>query len=120
MRISGYARVWITGAALIVLGVGWAIRSPANGASLTAKLSSLLSNHDQGADRFSLIHVNDLAPLMAKGEVTVFDANGDDTRARYGVIKGAKLLTSSDTYDAAKELPANKGAHIVFYCANTH
>ncbi len=120
MRISGRTRVWLITAALIAVGSVWAFRSHAADSSLSGKLESLLANRDQGADRFNLIHVNDLAALMAKGTVTVYDANHPDTRAQYGVIEGAKLLSSSDTYDVAKELPANKNAHLVFYCANTH
>lgn len=45
------------------------------------------------------------------------DANGSETRTKQGVIPGAVLLTSSSQY-ALKELPANKDAKLVFYCAN--
>ncbi|MFT3711219.1 MAG: rhodanese-like domain-containing protein [Archangium sp.] len=45
------------------------------------------------------------------------DANGSETRSKQGVIPGAVLLTSSSQYDL-KELPANKDAKLVFYCAN--
>ena len=40
--------------------------------------------------------------------------------ARAGVIPGAHLLTSDDKYDVAKELPRNKSAKLVFYCADLH
>jgi galactitol-specific phosphotransferase system IIC component len=50
----------------------------------------------------------------------IFDANGERTRARFGVIPGSRLLSSADDYDVAKELPANKNTVLVFYCADRH
>ncbi len=46
------------------------------------------------------------------------DANGKETRAKYGIIPGAIMLTSYDGYDAAKELPKDKRKDLVFYCSN--
>jgi hypothetical protein len=71
---------------------------------------------------FALIHVNDLADLLAKdsGSVAVYDANPDSVRLQKGVIPGAHLLPSSVEYDVAKELPADKSTTLVFYCANVH
>ena len=73
-------------------------------------------------DRFKLIHVNDLVALRAapNAAVTVLDANAPDFRAREGVIPGAVLLSSDNKYDVAKELPPQKDARLVFYCANIH
>jgi rhodanese-related sulfurtransferase len=48
---------------------------------------------------------------------TPVDANGKETRAKQGVIPGAVLLTSSSQY-AVEELPKEKDAKLVFYCAN--
>lgn len=77
-----------------------------------------LANHE--TDSFKIIHVADLAALMARGNVMVFDANPPDVRAEEGVIPGARLLSSSSRYDVATELPAVKTTKLVFYCHNTH
>jgi rhodanese-related sulfurtransferase len=52
----------------------------------------------------------------SRGDFTLLDANNDDTRARFGVIPGALLLSSYRDYDAAAELPGDKGRTLVFYC----
>lgn len=70
------------------------------------------------------VSVKDLALRMAETtlkkdakKVSVIDVNGAETRAKMGVIPGAILLSSSSKYDV-KELPADKDAGLVFYCAN--
>ena len=56
---------------------------------------------------------------LAKDKASkVFDANNAEFRAKNGTIPGAVLLTSSSSY-ALTELPAQKDASLVFYCANT-
>jgi hypothetical protein len=72
-------------------------------------------------DGFKIIHVEDLAKLMADQPKTlaIYDANPGSTREREGIIPGAHLL-SSGSYDAASELPTAKDTKLVFYCANTH
>ncbi len=81
-------------------------------------LWNFLGNHE--TDAFKIIHVADLAALMARGNVMVFDANPPDVRAEEGVIPGAHLLPSASHYDVAKVLPAVKTTKLVFYCHNTH
>lgn len=55
------------------------------------------------------------AAALAAAEGTVFcDANNAKTRAKFGTIPGAVLLTSYDAYDPSTELPT--GAKLVFYC----
>ena len=81
-------------------------------------LWDFLANHE--TDSFKIIHVADLAALMAQGHVTVFDANPPDVRTKEGVIPGAHLLPSASHYDVATELPAVKTTKLVFYCHNTH
>ena len=68
----------------------------------------------------NFIHVPDLKSWMsdAKVPVHIFDANGAKTRSGEGIIIGAKLLSSSGSYDVAKELPADQKARLVFYCYN--
>ena len=70
--------------------------------------------------KFGLIQVADLKKLMADTthKVAIFDANGESTRKKDGIIPGAVLLSSFNHYDIAKELPADKNTTLVFYCAN--
>jgi hypothetical protein len=84
-------------------------------------LGSLLGNHEDN-DNIKKIHVADLVALMhdPDAHVIIYDANLPDVRAQYGVIPGAKLLSSSDHYDVAAMLPADKNAKLVFYCTNLH
>lgn len=69
---------------------------------------------------FRLIHAADLAAAMKSEQPpAVFDANNEDTRAKYGVIPGAVLLSNYKKYSVKKLLPADKSKAVVFYCANT-
>lgn len=56
--------------------------------------------------------------LAAEQPPTVVDANGTQTRAQYGVIPGAVLLSHFVKYDVTKELPASRDQAVVFYCAS--
>jgi rhodanese-related sulfurtransferase len=69
-------------------------------------------------EKFKLIHVADLVTDMQTGHPVIYDANGKETRQKDGVIPGAKLLPGLD-YSVASELPTDKSADLVFYCANT-
>lgn len=71
-------------------------------------------------DAFKLIHTEDLAKMMSAkdSKVVVLDANSEATRKEDGIIAGAKVLSSFNKYDVAKELPTEKTTPIVFYCAN--
>jgi rhodanese-related sulfurtransferase len=64
------------------------------------------------------ISVDELATMMEARTVTVVDANNQETRQKFGVIPGAVILSSYETYDVS-ELPADKTTALVFYCANT-
>ena len=70
------------------------------------------------------LEVSELAKILAdttkSATVTVYDANSDETRAKHGIIPGAKLLSNYGEYNVEKELPAQKDAKIVFYCGSTH
>ena len=109
MRIAG-----IIAATILVASLG--LSAPAPCVSIGDLLSKL--EGDQG---FKMIHVSDLAAMMAKpgSKVMVFDANPPDVRETEGVIPGAHLLSSSGHYDVASTLPADKNAPLVFYCHNT-
>lgn len=70
--------------------------------------------------KLKMIHVADLQNMMdtQKDNLVIFDANGETTRKKEGMIPGAKPLTSANDYDLAV-LPTNKTTNLVFYCANT-
>lgn len=65
------------------------------------------------------VTVPQLALMLKNHTATPIDANTDKTRAAEGLIPGARVLSSATQYDVAKELPAQKSATLVFYCANT-
>jgi hypothetical protein len=85
-------------------------------------IGSILINKPKEPAKFAVIRVDRLASLMndPNSHVNIYDANGWGLRSTAGVIPGAHLLTSDDKYDVAKELPPNKGAKLVFYCADLH
>ncbi|HLX37324.1 MAG TPA: hypothetical protein VKR29_05960 [Candidatus Binataceae bacterium] len=99
----------------LLMAMAFSVRASAT------EIGKLLENKE-GPDKFQVIHVADLAKLMADpaSHVQVYDANHSSTRERFGVIQGAHLLSSYDNYDVAKELPADKSTRIVFYCADSH
>jgi rhodanese-related sulfurtransferase len=66
---------------------------------------------------FKQMTVQEVADGTKSGKVTAVDANDADTRAKYGTVPGALLLTSHK-FDADKELPADKTSKLVFYCGN--
>jgi hypothetical protein len=85
-------------------------------------IGKLLDNPQKEPDKFAVIRVDKLSSLMndPNSHVNIYDANGWGLRSTAGVIPGAHLLTSDDNYNVAKELPANKNAMLVFYCADLH
>jgi len=89
--------------------------------SLVGALAWLLVTSSWADEGFRVIHVNDLAGMIAQhtANLFIYDANPTSTREREGIIPGAHLLPSLD-YDVDDELPAKKDAKLVFYCANKH
>jgi hypothetical protein len=67
--------------------------------------------------KFPTMTVDEVEQAIASKSVTPVDCNGDRTRKKLGVVPGAIAVTDEDTY-AASELPADKGAKLVFYCAD--
>lgn len=61
--------------------------------------------------------VDEVDKALAAKAATPVDCNSAATRKRAGVVPGAILVTDHDAY-AASELPADKTAKLVFYCAN--
>lgn len=85
-----------------------------------ALLLALAAAPSHAADRFHVMHVDDLAQaLKSDNPPSVYDANTKGVRRKDGVIPGARLLSNYKKYDVAKELPADKGKSLVFYCAST-
>ncbi|HEY2526269.1 MAG TPA: hypothetical protein VGI29_14495 [Candidatus Binataceae bacterium] len=108
-------------ALLAVMALAGAMPARAgSGSSPWDKISALLGNKHED-DKFKLINVADLAALRAdpNSHVVILDANVQDIRNKWGVIPGARLLSSYDSYDVATVLPPAKSAKLVFYCANT-
>lgn len=70
---------------------------------------------------FKLIKVSDLEKLLAKHtqNLHIYDANAPETRKKYGVIPGAKLIDAPSGYRVSTTLPPDKNATLVFYCANS-
>lgn len=87
---------------------------------LSALAASAFAGKGAKKEPFKLIHVADLAAeLKSPQPPAVFDANGDETRAEFGVIPGAVLLSGAKKYDVKKVLPADKTKPVVFYCGST-
>ena len=64
------------------------------------------------------LSVVDVATALREKRATVVDANGLETRQKYGVIPGALLLSDHRNY-ALTELPSDKSQALVFYCGGT-
>ena len=89
-------------------------------ASLVSAASAQACQDTQRTAAVRPITVDQLAAVMENHPgVNVIDANGPETRAKFGIIPGAHLLSHYASYDPAKELPADKNAILVFYCAST-
>jgi rhodanese-related sulfurtransferase len=74
-------------------------------------------DHQKASAEPKKASVAEVASWTKEKKVTPIDANGKQTRDSQGVIPGAVLLTSSSQY-AVSELPTDKNAKLVFYCAS--
>jgi rhodanese-related sulfurtransferase len=90
--------------------------SAALGLGLLVGSAALACDDDAKAEKFHKVTVDQLAKLIKDKQASVYDANGDETRTKYGIIPGATLLPTADKFDVAKVLPANKDQKLVFYC----
>jgi len=63
---------------------------------------------------FANLAAEEVETLLAKKGCVPVDANGAETREKYGIVPGAVLLSGAD-YEA-KELPEDKATKLVFYC----
>jgi len=106
----------------IVFLIAIAIIATSVASAFAFDIGALLNNKPKQPDKFAVIRVDALASLIAdsNSHVNIYDANGWALRSRAGVIPGAHLLTSDDKYNVENELPAEKSAKLVFYCADLH
>lgn len=88
------------------------------GLALSVPSSAFACEHDKKAEGLKKVTATELAALQKDQKVSVYDANGADTRKKFGVIPGATLLTSASSYDVSKELNPDKGSKLVFYCGS--
>ncbi len=69
------------------------------------------------AEPFKMLTVDEVQQGVAAKTLTVFDANGPERYAKEHVPT-ARLIAYRTFTEA--DLPGDKGARLVFYCANTH
>jgi len=62
--------------------------------------------------------VSTVAAALKDKSAIVVDANGAETREKFGVVPGALLLSDHRNY-ALTELPSDKSQELVFYCGGT-
>ncbi|HEY1548315.1 MAG TPA: hypothetical protein VGG28_10860 [Kofleriaceae bacterium] len=61
--------------------------------------------------------IDEVDKAITSGQAKAVDCNMDTMRHKLGVLPGAIVVTEDDTY-AASELPADKTAKLIFYCAD--
>ena len=70
------------------------------------------------AEAIPEVSVTELASALKEKRAVAVDANGAETRQKYGVVPGATLLSDHRSY-ALTELPSDKSQRLVFYCGGT-
>lgn len=70
------------------------------------------------SDAVKIVSVPDVARFVEDKSAAIYDANGAETRQKYGVVPGAVLLTNHKEYPLS-ELPPDKSKALVFYCGGT-
>ncbi len=82
-------------------------------------VSALIFGCKPDTSGLGILSVPELAALLTQDpSVVVCDANNEDTRNKYGIIPGARLISDYRDYDAVVELPDEKTRKLVFYCAS--
>ncbi|HEV7554991.1 MAG TPA: rhodanese-like domain-containing protein [Kofleriaceae bacterium] len=72
---------------------------------------------ENSKDEVPSMTVDEVDRAVAAKQVQAVDCNHDQLRKKLGVVPGAILVASSSDYPASM-LPADKGAKLVFYCAD--
>jgi rhodanese-related sulfurtransferase len=98
----------------LVVACNHADKSPAAAAPKTDNAPTAKADNPT----VGLVSVSDVAKLSKDKSATIYDANGAETRAEFGVVPGAVLLSSHDSYPIS-ELPSDKASKLVFYCGGT-
>ena len=70
------------------------------------------------ATKLPELSVSAVAAALKDKSAVVVDANGAETREKFGVVPGALLLSDHRNY-ALTELPSDKSQELVFYCGGT-
>src|SRR5260370_33936323 len=106
----------------IVFAIASVILAGSAAPAFAFDIGELLNNKASQTENFRVIRVDALASMItdSNSHVNIYDADGWGLRSTAGVIPGAHLLTSDDKYDVANDLPADKNAKLVFYCAALH
>ncbi|CAN5913783.1 hypothetical protein BH11MYX3_BH11MYX3_17200 [soil metagenome] len=95
-------RTWLFFAVVALAGVGCTERTNKG-------------SHAEVKQDLPEISIADVAAGLDAKQLTVVDCNGDDTRAKHGVLPGAILVDDAETFTASA-LPSDKTAKLVFYC----
>ena len=91
------------------------IAAVAFGAALLLPLTARAnSTRDEG---FGELTIDQVADLIAKKDVDVFDNNAKDVYDK-GHVPTAKWVAFNEVKES--DLPKDKSRKLVFYCANTH
>ncbi len=69
------------------------------------------------AEKLAEMTIDEVDQAISSGQAKAVDCNMDTMRKKLGVLPGAIAVSEDDTY-AASELPADKTAKLVFYCAD--
>ena len=84
-------------------------------AAVTGCNSDKTASADKAKDETPSLSMDEVQKGIEAKTLTAVDCNGDRTRKKMGTLPGAILVTDEEQF-AATELPADKGAKLVFYC----
>lgn len=88
--------------------------------ALTLSLLPAVASARAIHENFTQIHPDALSRMIAANatDLHIYDVNSPSIRKEYGIIPGAKEISYKD-FSPSKDLPQDKSAKLVFYCANT-
>jgi len=84
-------------------------------AAVTGCNSDKTASADKAKEETPALSMDEVQKGIEAKTLTAVDCNGDRTRKKMGTLPGAILVTDEEQF-AASELPADKGAKLVFYC----
>ncbi|HEX4450954.1 MAG TPA: hypothetical protein VH143_08805 [Kofleriaceae bacterium] len=68
-------------------------------------------------EKLAEMTIDEVDQAISSGQAKAVDCNMDTMRKKLGVLPGAITVSEDDSY-AASELPADKTAKLIFYCAD--